>query len=50
MKVSLFMVNYDRELRIEADIRRKEKIEKVTKSTERMNKVQKEAEAVLRKA
>jgi len=29
-KVSLFMANYGRELRIEANIRKKEKIEKST--------------------
>jgi len=28
-KVSLFMVNYGRELKIETDIRKKEKVEKV---------------------
>ena len=31
MNVLLFIANYGRELRIEADIRRKEKVEKVTK-------------------
>ena len=35
-KTSLFMVNYKRELRKEADIRRKEKVEKVTEFAERM--------------
>ena len=29
-KVSLFMVNYRKELRIEADIRKKGKVEKIT--------------------
>ena len=29
IKVSLFMANYSRELRIEIDIKRKEKVEKV---------------------
>ena len=38
-KISLFMVNYSRELRMEAEIRRKEKVEKVTEFAERMNKV-----------
>jgi len=47
IKVSLFIVNYGRELRIKADIRRKEKVEKTTEFAERMKK---EAEAVLRKA
>ena len=49
-KMSLFMVNYSRELRMEADIRRKGKVEKVTEFAERMNKVQEEAEVALRKA
>ena len=49
-KISLFMVNYSRELRMEADIRRKGKVEKVTEFAERMNKVQEEAEVALRKA
>jgi len=35
-QVSLFSVNYGRELRIEADIKRKEKIEKTTEFVERM--------------
>ena len=49
-KMSLFMVNYSRELRMEADIRRKGKVEKMTEFAERMNKVQEEAEVALRKA
>jgi len=48
-KISLFMVNYSRELRMEADIRRKEKVEKVTEFAERINKVQEKAEVALRK-
>ena len=48
-KVSPFIVNYGRELKIGADIRRKEKIEKAMKSTERIKKVQKKARVVLRK-
>jgi len=48
-KVSLFIVNYSRELRMEADIKRKEKIEKVMEFMERMKIVQKEAEVALRK-
>ena len=43
-------MNYSRELRIEADIKRKGKVEKVIKFTERMKKVQEKAGAVLRKA
>ena len=35
-KVFLFMANYGRELRIKADIRRKEKVEKITKFAERI--------------
>jgi len=38
-KISLFMENYRRELRMEADIRKKEKVEKVTEFVERMKKV-----------
>ena len=49
-KVFPFMANYGRELRIGVDLRRKEKIEKVTKFIERMRKVQKETEVVLVKA
>ena len=49
-KVLLFMVNYGRELRIESDIRRKEKVEKITEFAERMRKVQKKAGAALKKA
>jgi len=46
--VSLFIVNYDRELRMRADIRRKGKVENVMEFSERMKKVQEEAEAALR--
>ena len=49
-KISLFMANYKRKLRIEVDIRKKRKVEKAMEFTERIKKVQKEAEAVLRKA
>ena len=38
-KVSPFIVNYGRELKIEADIRRKEKVEKTTNFAERMKKI-----------
>jgi len=37
--VSPFMANYGREMRMEIDLRRKEKIEKATKFAERMRKV-----------
>ena len=45
-KVFLFIGNYERELRMEIDVRRKEKIEKVIKFVKRMKKVQEEVEAV----
>ena len=38
-KVSLFIANYGRELKIEADIRKKEKMEKAMELVERMKKV-----------
>jgi len=38
-KILLFIANYDKELRIGADIRRKEKVEKVTKFVEKIRKV-----------
>jgi len=44
------MANYSRELRIGIDIRKKEKVKSVAKFVERMRKVQKKAEIVLRKA
>jgi len=49
-KVSPFIVNYGRELRIGVNIRKKEKVEKAMEFVERMKKVQEEAEAVLKKA
>jgi len=49
-KVSFFIANYGRELRTETDIRKKEKMEKVTKFVERMRKVQEEVRVALRKA
>ena len=48
-KVSPFMVNYGRELRMGGDIRRKGKMEKATEFVERMKKVQEEVVAVLKK-
>ena len=44
------MVNYGRELRIRADIRKKGKVKKATEFVERIKKVQEEARAVLKKA
>jgi len=48
-KVLPFMANYGRELRIEGDIRKKEKVESTTEFVEKMKKVHEEAEAALRK-
>ena len=49
-KISSFIANYGRELRMGTDIRRKGKVEKVTDFTERIKKIQKKVEAVLKKA
>ena len=43
------MPDYERELRIEIDIRRKGKMEKIMKFKERMKMVQKEVEAALKR-
>jgi len=48
-KMSLFMANYGRELRIEGDIRKKGKVESAMEFVERMKKVHKKAGAVLKK-
>jgi len=48
-KVSPFIANYEKELRMGGDIRRKGKVESATVFVERMKKVHKEAEAALRK-
>ena len=48
-KVSPFMANYRRELRMEGDIRKKEKVESITEFAERMKKVHEEAGAALKK-
>ena len=45
-KMSLFMVNYGRELRMGVDIKRKEKVKKTTEFAERMKKIQKETKVV----
>jgi len=47
--VSPFIANYGRELRMEGDIRRKGKIEKVTEFMEKLKRVQKEAGAALKR-
>ena len=44
------MVNYSRELKIGADIRKKRKLEKVIEFAVRMKKVQEKVEVALRKA
>jgi len=49
-KVLPFITNYRRELRMGINIRRKEKVEKITKFVKRMKKVQEEVGAVLKKA
>ena len=49
-RVSLFMANYERELRIDMNLKRKEKIEKATEFVERMRQVQKEVGAALARA
>jgi len=48
-KVSLFIANYGRELKMGTDIRRKGKVRKAMEFAERMKRVQKEAEAALKK-
>jgi len=48
-KVSLFIANYGREMRMGGDIRRKGKVESATEFVEKMKKVHKEAEAALKK-
>jgi len=49
-KMSPFIANYGRELRMGADIRKKEKVEKAMEYVERLKKMQEEAGAALRKA
>jgi len=39
MKISLFMVNYRRELRMEGDIKKKGKVEKATEFVERLKRM-----------
>jgi len=48
-KVSLFMANYGRELRMGGDIRKKGKVESATEFMEKMKKVHKKAETALKK-
>ena len=49
IKVLPFIANYRRELRMRGDIRKREKVEKVTEFVKRMKKVNEEAGAALKK-
>ena len=49
-KISLFIINYGRELKMEADIRRKRKVEREIEFVKRIKKIQKKTEVILRKA
>jgi len=49
IKISPFMANYGKELRMGGDIRKKGKVESATEFAERMKKVHEEVEAALRK-
>jgi len=49
-KVSPFMENYGREMRIGGDIRKREKNEKAVEFVERMKRIHEEAEAALKKS
>ena len=48
--MSLFMANYGRELRMEIDIRKKGKVEKMIKFVKRMKKIQEETGVTLKKS
>ena len=48
-KISPFMANYGKEMRIGGDIRKKGRVESATEFVERMKKVHEEAEVALRK-
>jgi len=48
-KISSFMANYGRELRIRGDIRRKGKVEKATKFIEKLKRVQEEVRTALKR-
>ena len=48
-KVSPFMANYGKEVRMGGDVRKKEKVESAMEFVERMKKVHEEAEAALKK-
>ena len=49
MKISPFMTNYRRKLRIGADIRKNGKVEEAMEFVERIKKMQKEARTALKK-
>ena len=49
-KMSPFMANYKRKIRMRVNLRRKRKVEKVMEFVERMKKMQEEAGAVLIRA
>jgi len=49
-KISPFIANYRRELRMGGDIRKRGKVEKVIEFVERMKKIYEKAEATLKKA
>ena len=49
-KVSPFMANYDREMRIGGDIRKRGKVEKAVEFVERMKRIHEEAGAALKKS
>jgi len=49
-KVSSFIANYGRELRMERDIRKREKVESVMEFVERIKKVHEKVGVVLKKA
>jgi len=48
-KISLFIANYNKQLKIRADTRKKRKVEKATEFVERIKRVQEETRVVLRK-
>ena len=50
IKTSPFMANYGRKIRMKVDLKRKEKLEKVTEFAERMRKMQEEAGVALMRA
>ena len=50
IKVSPFMANYGKEMRMGGDIRKREKVEKATEFIERIKRVHKEVRVALKKA